>query len=355
MPQPLSSRNLLGFLSVLLLLSSVHAAKDTSFPVTPVVGVLTQPRKLANNETEYYVAASYLKWLELAGARAIPIPYDASNNTVDDVFSQVNGLLFPGGGSDLPMAAKRLWHLALNANEQGDYFPIWATCLGFEYMVMLASFQGETILQSDFDAENMSLPLDLVTSSQDDTLLYADSRIHDIVMSQNVTLNFHHMGIEPSVFRNDAGLMNMFFITSINHDRNGRPFVSTMEPKNPSLHPFYGVQYHPEKNAFEYSTVDGSVPYESINHSPDGVYFSVYVAQFFARLLQKSTLQSRRHVYSTPTKYPLVYSYPMKRGLDFEQSFVVPSAQYWEQEVGGEETAVSRASRFALRGAVTEV
>ena len=322
----------------LLFLSS--AAYDSSFPVTPVVGVLTQPRIRENNETEYYVAASYLKWLELAGARAIPVPYDSSNNTVDDIFSQVNGLLFPGGGSALPIAAKRLWQLALNANANGDYFPIWATCLGFEYVVMMASTQGESILQSDFDAENISLPLDLVNAHK--SKLYADPMIHDIVVSQNVTLNNHVMGLEPSVFTRDRGLMEMFRITSINRDRNGRPFVSTIEPKNSTLHPFYGVQYHPEKNPFEYGARDGSIAFENINHSPKGILFSVHLAQFFGRMLQKASLQSQRHVYSCPDKYPLVYSYPLKRGLDFEQSFVVASAQYWEGDNGDSNNVKSK-------------
>jgi hypothetical protein len=44
-----------------------------------------------------YLAASYVKYIESAGARVVPINYYASEEELDDVFSKVNGFLFPGG------------------------------------------------------------------------------------------------------------------------------------------------------------------------------------------------------------------------------------------------------------------
>jgi gamma-glutamyl hydrolase len=315
------------------------------------VGVLTQPRFQENNETEYYVASSYVKWLELAGARAIPIPYDAPDKLVDEVFQQINGLLFPGGASDLPGAARRLWKRALRANQRGDFFPIWATCLGYEYVVMLASAKGEEILQSDFDAENISLPLNLV--HKEHSRLYANSRIQEIVRSKNVTLNNHFMGVEPSVFLHDEGLTNMFHISSVNRDRKGRLFVSSIEPKLPDRHPVYAVQYHPEKNAFEYATTN-NMAYEDINHSVDGIFFSVYIAQFFGGLLQRS-VEQQTHVYNSPERHPLVYSYPMKRGLAFEQFFIIPTASHWtDKHVHNAESGWTATEHVHLRGSSFE-
>lgn len=340
----LSSRQLrILLLSALLLLfkHACHAAMST-----PVVGVLTQPRE---NYTEYYVASSYVKWLELAGARAIPIPYDAPDHLVDEIFEQINGLLFPGGDSDLPASARRLWARALDANQMGDYFPIWATCMGYEYVLMLASSQGETILHGDFDAENISLPLTLVNTEH--SLLYADSKIREIVRS-NVTLNNHHMGLEPSKFADDEGLTGMFHITSVNQDRKGKPFVSSLEPKSPDRHPIYAVQYHPEKNAFEYATTTpDNMPFEDIDHSVDGIYFSVYMAQFFGRLLQRSLLQ-QTHVYKDAYRHPLVHSYPMKRALTFEQFYIIPTAEYWEENVDDDENVWTMIELPHLRGSI---
>ena len=72
-------------------------------------------------------------------------------------------------------------------------------------------------------------------------------------------------GITPARFQNDTKLTSMFHITSTNLDRQGRPFVSTMEPHDAMTHPYYGVQYHPEKNAFQYATYPGTtIPHTAL-------------------------------------------------------------------------------------------
>ena len=109
----------------------------------PVVGIFSYPHHHHNNVEGTYIAASYVKWLESAGARSIPIPWDASNELVDEIMSQVNGILYPGG-ADIPLSSAfhRVWEIAHQFNEQGQYFPIWGTCLGFEIILMLASNHG---------------------------------------------------------------------------------------------------------------------------------------------------------------------------------------------------------------------
>lgn len=42
-------------------------------------------------------------------------------------------------------------------------------------------------------------------------------------------------------------IQEFFDILSINSDKNGIQFISTIEAKN---FPFYGTQFHPEKNIF---------------------------------------------------------------------------------------------------------
>jgi hypothetical protein len=114
---------------------------------------------------------------------------------VDEVFRQINRLLFPGGASDLQEAARWLWKRAFHANQtMGDFFSIWATCLGYEYVVMLVSAKGEAILQSDFDAKNICLPLNLVHNEH--SRLCANLRIQEIVHSKKCHLeqSFHGSG-----------------------------------------------------------------------------------------------------------------------------------------------------------------
>ncbi len=47
--------------------------------------------------------------------------------------------------------------LAVEANEKGDFFPVWGTCLGFE--VMLMSIAKNSTVISNFNSTNHSLKM----------------------------------------------------------------------------------------------------------------------------------------------------------------------------------------------------
>jgi gamma-glutamyl hydrolase len=100
--------SLLAIASVaLLMLSTTH----DSFSMTsvaavndsPVIGIMTLPSEY--NEypsSDYaYLAASYVKFIESAGARVVPIPYEASNSTLETIFQNINGVLITGGGVEI--------------------------------------------------------------------------------------------------------------------------------------------------------------------------------------------------------------------------------------------------------------
>lgn len=48
-----------------------------------------------------YLAASYVKFIESAGARVVPIPFEASNSTLEKIFQKINGVLITGGGIEI--------------------------------------------------------------------------------------------------------------------------------------------------------------------------------------------------------------------------------------------------------------
>ena len=69
-----------------------------------MIGILAQP----GTADEQYIAASYVKFVEAAGAVAVPLSYAASNETTTALLDQLNGALLPGGGATLPDAARAI-------------------------------------------------------------------------------------------------------------------------------------------------------------------------------------------------------------------------------------------------------
>ncbi len=91
---------------VLLLVCVALVAADTD---SPIIGVFTQPSTHPDapcNGDCLYLAASYVKYLESAGARVVPINYYAQNDELDVLFHSLNGFFFVGGGAQYPASAQ---------------------------------------------------------------------------------------------------------------------------------------------------------------------------------------------------------------------------------------------------------
>jgi gamma-glutamyl hydrolase len=314
----------------LLAIAGLSSAGVTASRQTPVIGILSQPLHDSNNT---YIAASYVKWLEVGGARSIAIPYDATEELVHEILSQIDGVLFPGGGAPVPPAAKQVWRLLQQRYEEGDHLPLWGTCLGMEFIVQLATNQFDadddhlvSPLENGYDATNISLPL--LNVKQDG--LYQLDHIYDAVTQYNVTMNNHHIGIRPEVFHNTNKLSKQWKITSTNVDQQGKPFVSTMEPIDPSALPVYAVQFHPEKNVFEYGLQPNTtLPYEAINHSPQGTAMSIHMANFFVQLARDNLMRKQQQGQPSDSSnslssLPMVYTYPRHVGYKFEEIYIIP-------------------------------
>eukprot|EP00587_Corethron_hystrix_P009141 CAMPEP_0113330232 /NCGR_PEP_ID=MMETSP0010_2-20120614/21470_1 /TAXON_ID=216773 ORGANISM="Corethron hystrix, Strain 308" /NCGR_SAMPLE_ID=MMETSP0010_2 /ASSEMBLY_ACC=CAM_ASM_000155 /LENGTH=369 /DNA_ID=CAMNT_0000192667 /DNA_START=269 /DNA_END=1375 /DNA_ORIENTATION=+ /assembly_acc=CAM_ASM_000155 len=293
---------------------------DTPLNDRPVIAVVTQPchELLCDETTEGgsgFVAASYVKWLESAGARPIPLHHNAPDSYTDKIFRNVNGVLFTGGVHIPPAkSARRIYALAEEANNkfdvsrdkvvprrtlrvnyidkevenvEPDYFPIWGTCLGYEWLLQMGAGK-DSILDSDFDSWNMTLPLLFTNEGLENTQIFSDDKLLSMASTLPITMNNHKFGIEPEHFYADASLREMYTVSSINYDRTGRPFVSTVEGVSV---PFYGVQWHPEKNNFEYGAAghENDIPYSVINHSDSAVKLSFEMARFFVKESRRST------------------------------------------------------------------
>jgi len=221
-------------LTILSFLNSGFAVTDR-----PIIGILSQGISSSLDDMlpdghnfTTYIAASYVKWVEAAGARAVPIIVNGDTEYYEKIYSGINGLLIPGGAvsiysSPYAEASRHLMELAQKDNDQFEVFPIWATCLGFETVATITN-NGEPLLKR-CNSYDQALPLELVDGWEFSTLLgQADSEIISDLTSMPVTANFHHWCLTPENFTRFE-LDKFWNILSTNEDSDGVEFISTIE------------------------------------------------------------------------------------------------------------------------------
>ena len=256
---------------------SIYARRRIHYFVMP--GVFSQPSTSSSPACGgkcTYIAASYVKYLEAAGARVVPVDFYASDAELDHLFESLNGFLFPGklksshrlltlctfnfiglthdlgGSAGFPASAQYIFDKTVAANKGGDFSPLWGTCMGFQWLLIAASRDQDVLdpKSGQMDAYNYSIPLEFTDSAAKSRLFsYASPTEFKILASENVTMNNHHYGIWTDHFKSTSSLSTFFDALSVNKDRNGDEFISTIEAFN---YPIYGSQWHPEKNPFEY-------------------------------------------------------------------------------------------------------
>ncbi|XP_068199647.1 gamma-glutamyl hydrolase-like [Antennarius striatus] len=264
----------------------------------PVIGILAQDARPPRPNHTQYIAASYVKFLEAAGARVAPILVNQGPDAYRKLFSSVNGILFPGGSANISSsgyatAAKTFYNLAVEANDRGDYFPVWGTCLGYQMLTLLTS--GERLLSST-NTSAVSLPLNF-TDAVKDSRLFRDfpSDLMDDLATEPLTENSHRWSVTLSTHKKNEALNKFYKVLSTNTVQ-GIEFVSTVEANH---YPIYGTIWHPEKNAFEWNR-------PHMVHTPAAVRTTFYTAQFFVSEARKN---SHRFESEEEESDALIYNY----------------------------------------------
>lgn len=299
------------FVCITLVLSTVSTAEINN---TPIIGVLAQALRTPLPQGSSYIAASYVKYLESAGARVVPVKEKQSRDEYKRLFNSINGVLFPGGGvsltsSEYAKVAKTFYELAIKANNKGDYFPIWGTCLGFEELTYLTS--GKLLLTAT-NTSGVALPL-IFTNDSAKSRMFRDfpADVMRALASEPITANVHKLSLTIESYNKSQELRNFYNIVTTNTDGKV-DFVSTMEAYD---FPFYGTQWHPEKNAFEWTK-------PVIPHSPSAMKATFYMADFFVNEARKS---SHRFSSKEEELEALIYNYcPVYTGKKsaFEQKYI---------------------------------
>ena len=128
-------------------------------------------------------------------------------------------------------------------NDAGDFFPLWGTCLGFERLAIFTA-SSDNVLEA-YGASHVSLPITFTKDPKETKMFCPLGEEAMQFQKGNFTLNSHSWSIPPSTFETDAGLKEMWDVTSTSFDSaHNRTFVASIEGKK---YPFMATQFHPEK------------------------------------------------------------------------------------------------------------
>ena len=104
---------------------------------------------------------------------------------------------------------------------------------------------------------------------------------------------------------------------SVNDDWNGLEFVSSIEHFR---FPFYGVQFHPEKNLYEW------IRNKNISHTTNAIISSQFFAEYFVNEARKS---DHRFEDSKEEDQYVIYNFSPQftgaKGSTLEQCYMFPS------------------------------
>lgn len=267
-------------------LPSSCPAPDSKLNFRPIIGIVSHPGdgasgRLNNATNASYIAASYVKFVESAGARVIPLIYNEPPEIVRSKLNLVNGVLFTGGWAKNGLyfeVVKGIFKEVLKKNDAGDHFPLLAICLGFELLTMIIS-KDNNILE-EFSATDQASTLQFIKSiNMEGTMFQRFPRdllrklSTDCLVMQN-----HKYGISPETFQENQDLCKFFKILTNSADEDNKVYVSTVQAHN---YPVIATQWHPEKNAFEWGL-------SMIPHSDDAIQVTQHVANYFVSEARKS-------------------------------------------------------------------
>lgn len=176
-----------------------------------IIGIITIPSdkkdKIKFKNTESYISSYYIDNLNKFADLQI-IPYNTDN--CEYFFNKINGLYIPGGrrnnNNKFLDTCKKLFMLAMKENDKGNYFPIYGSCLGFQYLIKIIT--DKPLLQK-YDKPNA----------------ISSVKFH----------NKYGLSLE-----NYKYIQNFYDVIETNKDTHNNDFVSTIKA---SQYPFFGFVY----------------------------------------------------------------------------------------------------------------
>ncbi|KAH9723320.1 gamma-glutamyl hydrolase 2 [Citrus sinensis] len=274
------------------------AATDRRLNNRPVIGILSHPGdgasgRLNNSKNASYIAASYVKFVESAGARVIPLIYNEPEEILFEKLKLVNGVLLTGGWAKKGLyfqIVEKIFKKILEKNDAGEYFPLYAICLGFELISMIISkavLCWRAISMNKICGLSYCFPAFVTRHELKET--FAPELLKKL-STDCLVMQKHIYGISPERMQENLDLSKFFRILTTSEDiynkcklitihllaSNGirsNVTVSVLEIKRlPTVL---------QKNAFEWG-------FSGVPHSEDAILVTQHVANFFVSEARKS-------------------------------------------------------------------
>eukprot|EP00357_Protocruzia_adherens_P033262 CAMPEP_0115010298 /NCGR_PEP_ID=MMETSP0216-20121206/23222_1 /TAXON_ID=223996 /ORGANISM="Protocruzia adherens, Strain Boccale" /LENGTH=336 /DNA_ID=CAMNT_0002378465 /DNA_START=15 /DNA_END=1025 /DNA_ORIENTATION=+ len=292
----------------------------------PIIGILAQPPEgddcPSDKTYDTYLAASYVKFAEMAGIRVVPISYDIPREQLTSLLDQLNGVIFPGGGTMLIQGdsytpyfsvESYIFETAKQKNDQGIHFPILGTCLGFQSLILLPM---EKQFLDICAAQESVINQTLVNRDTTRTYAQAPESLVESIETKKITYENHIGCVTTGHYSQDPKLSAFFVPTATAVDHKGMEYINSIEARD---YPFYGFQFHTEKNPFEWTTQT------AIPHSMEAIKYTQYLADLFGTEVRKN---NQHFTNQQEEDGALIYNYqPFFRNTYFEQTYCFEKSQ----------------------------
>jgi gamma-glutamyl-gamma-aminobutyrate hydrolase PuuD len=214
------------------------------------IGVVTSPMPVGQmHKAESYIDNRYLEWVEMSGATAVVISYMVDD--VDVYLNSVQGVVLCGGGVENKKTHttaqyekySRLCQRIYAFAAAKPYYPLWGTCLGFEFLCMMGSGDPLAFEPANIQkAEKNTLSTLQFTGPSKLRALFTEAELEEMATTP-FCAHVHRYGFlidAPHTKR----MQRFLNIISVDRTDDGAEYVNMVEFKTK---PFYGAIWHPEK------------------------------------------------------------------------------------------------------------
>ena len=230
------------------------------------IGILTQPNDIYKpfwDDSNWdfknsYLATSYIKYVESTGAQSVVIPWDMPWDQIELILKNTHGIIIPGGNADImegnpfKKVIHQIFEWSKMRNDNGYPFFLIGICMGFEVLSQELARKTFVLTTGMQNFDEKAVIVDDIGKMSDSAMFGGSVKeVHEIVKVLKTKGNIrfaHNEGLSVEDFYNISSLKNENDLIAISKDSEGKSFVSIIENKN---YPFYGMQFHPEKNSWE--------------------------------------------------------------------------------------------------------